>query len=139
MKLKILIADDDPIIRLDLRHMLQNLGYDVVGEAGDGDEAIGLAKELKPDVCVLDVKMPNRDGISAVQEIVRENISACILLTAYSDKELVEKAGIAGVYAYLVKPFKPTDLPPAIEVAFARFKESQMKKPSTGNNSTTLD
>jgi response regulator NasT len=120
-----LVADDDPIIRLDLRQMLMNLGYEVVAEAGDGDEAVHLARSIRPDVCVLDIRMPERDGISAVHELVSEGISAAILLTAYSDHELVEKATEAGAFAYLVKPFKPQDLPPAIEVAVRRFRQEQ--------------
>lgn len=121
--LRVLIADDDPIIRLDIKQMLQNLEYEVVAEAGNGQEAVDLAKEHLPDICVLDIKMPVRDGISAVREIVEEGIAPAILLTAYSDKLLLEQAGSAGAYAYLVKPFKPTDLPPAIEVAVARFQQ----------------
>lgn len=124
-RLRVLVADDDPIIRLDLKQMLANLGYEVVAEAGDGNEAVLLARSVKPDVCVLDVRMPERDGISAVAELVSEGISAAILLTAYSDQELVQKATEAGAFAYLVKPFKPQDLPPAIEVAVSRFRQTQ--------------
>lgn len=124
-RLRVLVADDDPIIRLDLKQMLANLGYEVVAEAGDGNEAVVLARSIKPDVCVLDVRMPERDGISAVAELVSEGISAAILLTAYSDQELVRKATEAGAFAYLIKPFKPQDLPPAIEVAVSRFRQAQ--------------
>jgi response regulator NasT len=124
--LRVLIADDDPIIRLDLRQMLENLGYEVVGEAGDGIQAVTLAKGLKPDICVLDVKMPVKDGIAAVTEILAEGISPAIMLTAYSDRELIERARDAGAFAYLVKPFKPADLPAAIEVAVARFRQMQV-------------
>lgn len=124
-RLRVLVADDDPIIRLDLKQMLANLGYEVVAEAGDGNEAVLLARSVKPDVCVLDIRMPERDGISAVAELVSEGISAAILLTAYSDQELVQKATEAGAFAYLVKPFKPQDLPPAIEVAVSRFRQTQ--------------
>lgn len=122
-KLRILIADDDPIIRLDLKQMLVNLEYEVVGEAGNGEEAVSIAREKMPDICILDIKMPRKDGIAAVTEIVGEDISPCILLTAYSDRDLVERATGAGAFAYLVKPFKPNDLPPAIEVAVARFAQ----------------
>jgi AmiR/NasT family two-component response regulator len=119
---KILIADDEPIIRLDLRQVLETLGYEVIGEAGDGKQAVELARELKPDICILDVKMPIMDGIEAVDIITDENIAPTILLTAYSDKELIDRAKAAGVFAYLVKPFKPSDLAPTIEVA--RFEQN---------------
>jgi response regulator NasT len=122
--IKVLIADDEPIIRLDLRQMLESLGYDVVGEAGNGKEAVDMARDLKPDVCILDVKMPVMDGIEAVDIITDENIAPTILLTAYSDKDLIERAKAAGVFAYLVKPFKPSDLAPTIEVARARFEQN---------------
>ena len=122
--MRVLIADDDPIIRLDLKQMLENLGYDVVAEGGDGKQAVDLARETKPDVCILDVKMPVMDGIEAVGIITEESIAPTILLTAYSDKELVSRAKSAGVFAYLVKPFKPSDLPPSIEVARSRFEQN---------------
>lgn len=124
--LRVLIADDDPIIRLDLKQMLESMGYEVAAEAGDGQQALDLARETKPDVCILDVKMPVMDGIDAATFIMAEQIGATVLLTAYSDSELVKRAAEAGVLAYLVKPFKPSDLPPAIEVArrcFDRFQE----------------
>ncbi len=123
-KMKVLIADDEPIIRLDLKQMLENLGYEVVAEASDGQQAVDLARETHPDVCILDVKMPVMDGIEAVTIITEENIAPTILLTAYSDKELVDRAKGAGVFAYLVKPFKPSDLPPSIEVARSRFEQN---------------
>ena len=123
-KLRVLIADDDPIIRLDLKQMLENLDYEVVAEAGDGQQAVALARENQPDVCILDVKMPVMDGIEAVSIITEENIAPTILLTAYSDKELVDRAKDAGVFAYLVKPFKPSDLPPSIEVARSRYEQN---------------
>jgi len=123
-KLRVLIADDDPIIRLDLKQMLENLEYEVVAEAGDGHQAIELARENKPDICILDVRMPNLDGIDAVNVISDENIAPTILLTAYSDRDLVDRAKAAGVFAYLVKPFKPSDLPPAIEVARSRYEQN---------------
>jgi AmiR/NasT family two-component response regulator len=123
-KLKVLIADDEPIILLDLKQMLENLGYEVVAEASDGQQAVDLARETHPDVCILDVKMPVMDGIEAVEIITEENIAPTILLTAYSDRELVDRAKAAGVFAYLVKPFKPGDLPPSIEVARSRFEQN---------------
>jgi AmiR/NasT family two-component response regulator len=122
--MRVLIADDDPIIRLDLKQMLENLNYQVVAEAGDGQQAVELARETKPDVCILDVKMPIMDGIEAVEILTEETVAPVILLTAYSDKELVDRAKEAGVFAYLVKPFKPNDLPPAIEVARSRFEQN---------------
>lgn len=123
-KLRVLIADDDPIIRLDLKQMLENLEYEVVAEAGDGQQAVTLARESQPDVCILDVKMPVMDGIEAVSIITEESLAPTILLTAYSDRELVDRAKDAGVFAYLVKPFKPSDLPPAIEVARSRYEQN---------------
>lgn len=122
--MRVLIADDDPIIRLDLKQMLENLEYEVVSEAGDGQQAVDQAREHKPDICILDVKMPVMDGIEAVKIITEENIAPAILLTAYSDHELVDRAKEAGVFAYLVKPFKPSDLPPAIEIARSRYEQN---------------
>ena len=123
--LRVLIADDDPIIRLDLKQMLENLGYEVVAEAEDGQTAIRKAREAKPDVCVLDVKMPVMDGIDAARTLADEQIAPAILLTAYSDQELITRAKEAGVFGYLVKPFKPSDLAPAIEVARSRFEQNK--------------
>lgn len=124
-KLRVLIADDDPIIRLDLKQMLENLDYDVVAEAGDGEEAVSLARSSHPDVCVLDVKMPTMDGIEVATILTEEGIAPAILLTAYGDQELVDRAKEAGVFGYLVKPFKPSDLPPSIEVARSRFEQNR--------------
>jgi len=138
-QLRILIADDDPIIRLDLKQILQNLEYDVVAEAGDGQQALDLARELRPDVCILDVKMPVMDGIEAVNVLTEEAIAPAILLTAYSDRELIDRAKDAGVFAYLVKPFKPTDLPPAIEVARTRFEQSQALAKEVGTLQERLE
>ncbi|MFQ5613422.1 MAG: ANTAR domain-containing response regulator [Anaerolineae bacterium] len=120
---RLIIADDESIIRIDLREMLTSLGYLVVGEAGDGRSAVNLARELQPDVVIMDIKMPDLDGIDAAKILTEERIAPVILLTAYSQKELVERAKEAGVVGYLVKPFRESDLLPAIEVALARFKE----------------
>ncbi|MBL8087095.1 MAG: response regulator [Chthonomonas sp.] len=124
-KMRILIADDDPIILLDLKQMLESLDYEVVAEAGDGKQAVALAEEVQPDTCVFDVKMPVMDGIEAASLVAEQGLAPVILLTAYSDRELVERAKGAGVFAYLVKPFKPSDLPPAIEVARSRFEQNR--------------
>lgn len=122
--MRVLIADDEPIIRLDLKQTLESLGYEVVAEAEDGRRAVELAKETKPDVCVLDVKMPFMDGISAATELIEQNIAPTILLTSYRDKELIDRAKQAGVFGYLIKPFEPKDLPPAIEVARSRYEQN---------------
>ena len=120
---RVIIADDESIIRMDLREMLTNLDYLVVGEVGDGRSAVNLARELKPDVVIMDIKMPDMDGIEAARILTEEHIAPVILLTAYSQKDLVERAKVAGVVGYMVKPFREADLGPAIEVALSRFKE----------------
>jgi response regulator NasT len=120
---RVLIAEDEALIRLDLSEMLREEGYDVVGEAGDGQEAVDLAENLRPDLVIMDVKMPRRDGISAAAEIAAKRIAPVVLLTAFSQRDLVEKARDAGAMAYLVKPFSISDLMPAIEVAMSRFRE----------------
>ena len=121
--LKIVIADDEPIIRLDLKKTLENMGHTVVGEAGDGAQAIEIARQVKPDIIILDIKMPEIDGIDAAKIITTEAIAPVLLLTAYSQKDLVDRAKDAGVFAYLVKPFKEADLMPAIEIAISRYQE----------------
>ena len=120
---RIVIAEDEPLIRLDLRESLVEQGYDVVGEAGDGAEALSLVREHKPEVTILDIKMPNVDGLTAAREIVAERLSAVVILTAFSQRELVEQARDAGALNYLVKPFQGQELVPAIELAIARFRE----------------
>ena len=120
---RIIIADDESLIRMDLQEMLLNLDYLVVGEVGDGLSAVNLARELKPDVVIMDIKMPDMDGIEAAKILTEEHIAPVILLTAYSQKDLVERAKEAGVVGYMVKPFRESDLVPAIEVALARFQE----------------
>jgi len=122
-KLRILIADDEPLIRLDLKNMLESLGYEVIAEAGDGVSAVEAARTLKPDVAILDIKMPRMDGIDAANILNSEKIAPVVLLTAYSDMDLINRAKEAGVFAYLVKPFRESDLRPAIEVAISRYKE----------------
>ena len=123
MSVRILVAEDEALIRMDLIEMLREAGYDVVAEATNGEEAIALAKEHKPDLCILDVKMPVLDGISAAEKII--SIAPVLMLTAFSQRELVERARDAGVMAYVVKPFSIGDLIPAIEIAISRH--TQMK------------
>ncbi|NUP81228.1 MAG: response regulator [Nonomuraea sp.] len=120
---RVVIAEDEALIRLDLKEMLQEDGYVVVGEAGDGEQAIQLAADLRPDLVILDVKMPVLDGISAAERIVSERIAPCLILTAFSQRDLVERARDAGAMAYLVKPFTKADLVPAIEMAVSRHEE----------------
>lgn len=120
---RVVIAEDEPLIRLDLRESLIEEGYDVVGEAGDGAEALRLVRDLQPDVAILDIKMPNVDGLTAAREIVGERLAAVVILTAFSQRELVEQARDAGALHYMVKPFQRRELVPAIELAIARFRE----------------
>lgn len=120
---RVLIADDESIIRMDLREMLNSLGYLVVGEAADGITAVNLARELKPDLVIMDIKMPELDGIGAAKLLTEERIAPVLLLTAFSQRELVEGAKDAGVVGYIVKPFRESELLPAIEIAIARFQE----------------
>ncbi|HYU18986.1 MAG TPA: response regulator [Chloroflexota bacterium] len=120
---RIVIADDEPLVRMDLQEMLDNLGHEVVGQAGDGRTAMELARELRPDLVILDIKMPELDGVSAARALTEERIAPVLLLTAYSDREFVEGARDAGVMGYIVKPFGEAQLVPAIEVALARFQE----------------
>jgi AmiR/NasT family two-component response regulator len=120
---RIVVAEDEALIRLDLVEMLREEGYDVVGEAGDGEEAIRLVEEHRPDVVVLDVKMPGLDGLSAAERIGEQRLAAVVMLTAFSQRELVERARDAGALAYIVKPFTRADLVPAIEIALSRHAE----------------
>jgi two-component system, response regulator PdtaR len=119
----VLIAEDEAIIRLDLKEMLEEEGFDVVGEASDGEAAIDLARERRPNLVIMDIKMPGLDGLSAAERIVEESLSAVLILTAFSQKDLVKRAAEAGAMGYLVKPFQKSDLLPAIEVALARRAE----------------
>ncbi len=120
---RVVVADDESIVRMDLREMLESLGYLVVGEAGDGESAVHLARELRPNIVIMDIKMPGMDGIEAGRVLTEERISPVLLLTAYSQHDLVERAKEAGVMAYIVKPFHEADLAPAIEVALRRWQE----------------
>jgi two-component system, response regulator PdtaR len=124
-KTRVVVAEDEVLIRLDLVEMLTEEGYDVVGQAGDGEAAVALTTDLRPDLVVMDVKMPKLDGISAAEQIATERIAPVVMLTAFSQRELVARASQAGAMAYVVKPFSKADLIPAIEIARARFAEIQ--------------
>jgi AmiR/NasT family two-component response regulator len=121
--IKVLIAEDEALIRLDLKEMLEEEGYSVVAEVGDGQQAVDRAQELRPDLVILDIQMPVLDGLAAAEQIASARIAPVIVLTAFSQRELVERARDAGAMAYLVKPFDQTDLVPAIEMAVSRFTE----------------
>ncbi|NJM05563.1 response regulator [Candidatus Gracilibacteria bacterium] len=122
-QIRLVIADDESIIRMNLKETLVSLGYLVVGEAGDGVSVINLARELRPDLVLMDIKMPKLDGIQAAKVLTEEKIAPVLLLTAYSDRELVDRAKDAGVVNYIVKPFREAELLPAIEIAMARYQE----------------
>ena len=122
-KVRILVAEDEALIRLDLAEMLVEAGYDVVAQASNGEQAVDLSRELKPDLVIMDIKMPVLDGISAAEKIGKERIAPVVILTAFSQKELVERARDAGVMAYIVKPFDASDLTPAIDIARSRWLE----------------
>jgi len=121
---RVLIAEDEALIRLDLKEMLEEEGYRVVGEAGDGAQAVALAAELRPDLVILDVQMPVMDGLAAAEKIAADRIAPVVILTAFSQRDLVERARLAGTMAYLVKPFQKHDLVPAIEMAVSRYAET---------------
>jgi response regulator NasT len=123
---RVVIAEDEALIRLDLAEMLGEEGYDVVAQTGDGESAVELAQQHRPDLVVLDVKMPKLDGIAAAQRIASERLAPVVILTAFSQRDLVERARDAGAMAYLVKPFTKSDLVPAIEMALSRFSELQL-------------
>ena len=120
-QIRVVIADDESIIRMDLKTLLEEMGHTVVGEAADGQKALELARTFKPDVVIMDIKMPVMDGLDAAKIIAEEKIAPVVLLTAYSQKDLIERAKEAGVFGYLVKPFQESDLLPAIEIAIARY------------------
>ena len=125
MSTRVVIAEDEAIIRLDLKETLQEEGYEVVGETGRGDEAVQLVRDLAPDLAILDIKMPGLDGLAAAREITSDRRAAVLILTAFSQRDLIEQARDAGALAYLVKPFQRSELIPAVEVALGRFREMQ--------------
>ena len=138
-EIRVVIADDESIIRLDLKTLLEEMGHTVVGEAADGQKALELARSLKPDVVIMDIKMPVMDGLDAAKIISDEKIAPVVLLTAYSQKDLIERAKGAGVFGYLVKPFQESDLLPAIEIAIARYLEAQDLESTVGDLEQKLE
>jgi response regulator NasT len=122
-KTRVIVAEDESLIRIDIVEMLRDHGFEVVGEAADGEKAVALAEELRPDIVVMDVKMPLLDGISAAEILTKRHIAPVVLLTAFSQRELVERAAEAGALAYVVKPFTPNDLIPAIDIALTRYQQ----------------
>jgi AmiR/NasT family two-component response regulator len=136
---RVVIAEDEVLIRMDLAEMLSEEGYEVVGQAGDGAKAIELAEELRPDLVILDVKMPVLDGIAAAERIANQRIAPVVILTAFSQRDLVERARDAGAMAYLVKPFNKSDLVPAIEMAVSRFAEVTLLEAEVADLSERLE
>ena len=137
--IRVLIAEDEALIRLDLKEMLLEEGFDVVAEVSDGATAVRLARELRPDLCILDLKMPVMDGIQAAEQVTRERLSAVLILTAFSQRDLIDKARRAGAMAYLVKPFQKHDLLPAIQIAAGRFKDLQGLEDQVGDLTDRLE
>lgn len=138
-QIRVVIADDESIIRMDLKALLEEMGHAVVGEAADGQKALEMTRSLKPDVVILDIKMPVMDGLDAAKIISEEKIAPVVLLTAYSDKDLIERAKGAGVYGYLVKPFQESDLLPAIEIALSRYLEMHDLESTVGDLENKLE
>jgi two-component system, response regulator PdtaR len=136
---RILVAEDEVISRMDIREMLENLGYAVVGEAGDGVAAVNLARDLRPDLVLMDIKMPELDGIAAAGAISGEQLAPVLLLTAYSDRDFVDRAVEAGVMGYLVKPFAEAQLKPAIDVALERWREVRQIEQNLAQTQETLE
>ena len=137
--IRVLIAEDEALIRLDLKEMLIEEGFDVVAEVSDGATAVRLARELRPDLCILDLKMPVMDGIQAAEQVTTERLSAVLILTAFSQRDLIDKARRAGAMAYLVKPFQKHDLLPAIQIAAGRFKDLQGLEDQVGDLTDQLE
>lgn len=139
MATRVVIAEDEAIIRLDLKETLEEEGYEVVGETGRGDEAVKLVRELGPDLAILDIKMPGLDGLAAAREIAGERLAAVLILTAFSQRDLIEQARDAGALAYLVKPFERSELVPAVEVALGRFNEIKALSDQTADLEEQLE
>ena len=139
MAVRVVIAEDEAIIRLDLREILQEQGYEVVGETGRGDEAVTLVREHKPDLAILDIRMPGMDGLAAARVITADDEAAVLILTAFSQRNLIEEARDAGALAYLIKPFTQAELVPAIEVALGRFREMQAIKATNASLEEQLE
>ena len=138
-RVRVIVADDESLVRVDLREALTGQGYLVVGEVGDGQSAVNMARELNPDVIIMDIKMPGLDGIEAARILTQEKLAPVVLLSAYSQRDLIDRAKEAGVVGYLVKPFRETDLAPAIELAIARFGEFRALEQEVGNLSEALE
>ena len=136
---RVVIAEDEAIIRLDLKELLEEEGYEVVGETGRGDEAVELVRQNQPDLVILDIKMPGMDGLTAARHITSERLAAVLVLTAFSQRDLVEQARDAGALAYLVKPFQKSDLIPAIEMALGRYAELASLERDVGNLAERLE
>jgi two-component system, response regulator PdtaR len=139
MGARIVIAEDEAIIRLDLKESLEEEGYVVAAETGRGDEAVDLVRAVEPDVAILDIKMPGRDGLSVARDIAAERLCAVVILTAFSQRDLVEQARDAGAHAYLVKPFKRTELVPAVELAIGRYRELRQLQDQTDDLTSRLE
>ena len=139
MATRVVIAEDEAIIRLDLKETLEEEGYEVVGETGRGDEAVQLVREHEPELAILDIKMPGMDGLQAAREIASERRAAVLILTAFSQRDLIEQARDAGALAYLVKPFERNELIPAVEVALGRFNEMRALADQTLNLEEQLE
>ena len=135
---RVVVAEDEAIIRLDLKEMLEEEGFAVVGEAADGDAAVRLAEEQRPDLVIMDIKMPGLDGLQAAERITEHNLAAVLILTAFSQRQLVQRAADAGAMGYVVKPFQKSDLMPAIEIALARYGQLAALKKETASVSERL-
>ena len=139
MPTRIIIADDEPIQRMDLKDVLTKQGYLVVGEAGDGASAVNLAREIRPDLLIMDIRMPDMDGITAAETLTQEKIAPVLLLTAFGDQQLVERAKEAGVVNYIVKPLRESQVAPAIEVTLARYNEFRTLEKETSSLAEKLE